>query len=234
VRPRRGGRLPGRPALRAATMAPPSFRGETRGTVLRSWPASRSGAETPWAGSCAFEIAIVRLLRVELSPGRLSQAGSRFAWDRPCGSTEPPMSKSRPCRFCRRWFVPNARARARQVACGRAECQRERHRVACSRWHARERDAARGEGLSTAVSSIAAAAAATPAGRVPTLPEVACRRVRDAVPAEVPVLIAFLLQVGRFPARDAVGTERPDFTGESRKHVHRGQRDAIGPPAAGS
>jgi len=45
------------------------------------------------------------------------------------------MSRKRPCAICRRWFQPDARVGARQRCCKRPECQRERHRRACQRWH---------------------------------------------------------------------------------------------------
>jgi len=43
----------------------------------------------------------------------------------------------RPCRICRRWFEPHARAGSRQRVCSDPDCQRERHRRADRAWHAR-------------------------------------------------------------------------------------------------
>lgn len=50
------------------------------------------------------------------------------------------MTRTRPCRICRRWFAPNPRAGARQRVCSRPACQRERHRRSCASWHARHPD----------------------------------------------------------------------------------------------
>jgi hypothetical protein len=38
------------------------------------------------------------------------------------------MFKKRPCRICRRWFMPNAKLKDRQKTCGDPQCQREWHR----------------------------------------------------------------------------------------------------------
>ena len=48
---------------------------------------------------------------------------------------EASMVRKRPCGICGRWFLPNKRAGNRQRVCSREECQRERHRRACGRWH---------------------------------------------------------------------------------------------------
>jgi hypothetical protein len=50
------------------------------------------------------------------------------------------MSKKKPCCICGRWFLPNRRVGNRQRACSKAECQRERHRRNCARWHTRNPD----------------------------------------------------------------------------------------------
>ncbi len=48
--------------------------------------------------------------------------------------------RRRPCKICRRWFMPHARQKQRQKTCGRAECQKELHRRQCQRWNQRNRD----------------------------------------------------------------------------------------------
>jgi len=48
--------------------------------------------------------------------------------------------KQKRCRYCRRLFRPDPRVGSRQVACKRTECQRQRHRDADRRWHARNPD----------------------------------------------------------------------------------------------
>lgn len=43
--------------------------------------------------------------------------------------------KKRPCRVCRRWFVPNPRLKDRQKTCGNARCKKEWHRRKCAEWN---------------------------------------------------------------------------------------------------
>jgi len=50
------------------------------------------------------------------------------------------MVRRRPCRICRKWFRPDARAGERQRVCSNPACQRERHRRACAEWRARNPD----------------------------------------------------------------------------------------------
>jgi hypothetical protein len=143
------------------------------------------------------------------------------------------VAKTRPCRFCRRWFLPAPQARGHQVACARTECRRERHRVACARWRDGERDDIRGERLVEAVTAIADAATSSPAGIPPKLPGLASRRVRDAVPGEVPELIANVVKVAIQKARDAVPAEVSDITSKSAKVGVPVSRDGIAIPGPG-
>ena len=43
-------------------------------------------------------------------------------------------TRSRPCRFCRKWFRPEHRVGDRQRACSAEECQQERQRAQQARW----------------------------------------------------------------------------------------------------
>jgi hypothetical protein len=44
-------------------------------------------------------------------------------------------TRKRPCRICRRWFLPNPRLKQRQMTCGRAKCQRQWHTKTCEQWN---------------------------------------------------------------------------------------------------
>jgi len=41
----------------------------------------------------------------------------------------------RPCRICRRWFIPHPRVEDRQRTCGDPRCKREWHRKKCAEWN---------------------------------------------------------------------------------------------------
>lgn len=44
-------------------------------------------------------------------------------------------SRKRPCRICKRWFLPDPRVKDRQKTCGQPSCQREWHRKKCAKWY---------------------------------------------------------------------------------------------------
>jgi len=41
----------------------------------------------------------------------------------------------RPCRICRRWYIPHPRVKDRQMTCGDPGCKREWHRKKCADWN---------------------------------------------------------------------------------------------------
>jgi hypothetical protein len=45
--------------------------------------------------------------------------------------------RKRPCKICRRWFLPNARLKDRQKTCADTACQKEWHRRQCAKWNKR-------------------------------------------------------------------------------------------------
>lgn len=49
-------------------------------------------------------------------------------------------SRKRPCRICRRWFLPHPRLKDRQQTCGNSQCQREWHRRMCEQWNRKNPD----------------------------------------------------------------------------------------------
>ena len=51
-----------------------------------------------------------------------------------------PSYRKRPCRVCRRWFMPNAKLKDRQMTCGGDQCKRERHRRKGGEWNSNNPD----------------------------------------------------------------------------------------------
>ena len=82
--------------------------------------------------------------------------------------------RKRPCRICRRWFLPDARQIGRQKTCGDPACQRENHRRRCQEWNRNNRDYFKANYLSAKLertrdppaSSIKNATVVTPASRI--------------------------------------------------------------------
>ena len=50
------------------------------------------------------------------------------------------LTRKRPCRVCKRWFIPHPRLKDRQKTCGDAPCQREWHRRKCEQWNRNNAD----------------------------------------------------------------------------------------------
>ena len=49
-------------------------------------------------------------------------------------------TRKRPCRICRKWFLPDPRQSGRQKTCGDSACQKENHRRQCEHWNRKNRD----------------------------------------------------------------------------------------------
>lgn len=133
------------------------------------------------------------------------------------------MRRKRPCRICRKWFLPNARAGDRQEVCSRRECQRERHRRACADWHQRNPGYDREERLRRKLETEAEGNRL----EVDPLAGVDWVAARDAVGLETAVLIKESGKVLVNWARDAVTRQAREIKGESPKVLPTGTRDAI-------
>lgn len=141
------------------------------------------------------------------------------------------MARKRPCRECGRWFQPNARAGKRQRSCDRETCQRARHRRACARWHARHPDYDVERRLRERVRRDQVLGA--PLERDP-LVEVVWDAARDAVGAEVSVIVEETGKVLVAWARDAVHAQTTEIMRQLGKVLPSPARDVIaagaGPP----
>jgi len=137
------------------------------------------------------------------------------------------MARSRPCRVCRRWFVPSPRAGDRQRVCSTPSCQRERHRRACASWHQRHPDYDR-EGRLRAKLRPAASEPNRSAQRDPVA-EVAWSVARDAVGVEASVIIEETAEVLVLYVRDVVAVQATEIKGLLGKVARAGPRDAIAP-----
>lgn len=132
------------------------------------------------------------------------------------------MRRKRPCRICRRWFVPHPRAGERQHVCSAAGCQRERHRQACARWRQREAEAERSHRLR---QRMRAEAQAEPAAVGTVRAQVAWAAVRDAVGLEVSVVIEEILRLVETTVRDAVRRQASEKTTSWDREMVGGRRD---------
>ena len=132
------------------------------------------------------------------------------------------MRRKRPCRICRRWFVPHPRAGERQHVCSAGGCQRERHRRACAHWRQREAEAERGHRLR---QRMRVEPRAEPSAASPVRAQIAWDAVRDAVGLEVRVVIEEILRLLEIAARDAVWGQATEKTRTSGREMVGGRRD---------
>ena len=135
------------------------------------------------------------------------------------------MRRKRPCRICRRWFVPHDRSGDRQRVCGAEACQRERHRRACAAWHARNQDYDREERLRRKLTKAEAPAVVV---ADPVSVRIDAMAARDAVGVEVLVFVEETARVVVEWARDAVLAQAFGIKGESGRHGRSAARDEIG------
>ena len=125
------------------------------------------------------------------------------------------MRRKRPCRICRRWFVPHSRAGDRQHVCSRGDCQRERHRRACQRWRQREAPGERAHRLRQRLR--------VNGGGQGTDAQVSWDAVRDAVGLEVTVILEEISRLLEGAVRDAVRRQVSARTTQSHR-VRAGER----------
>ena len=136
------------------------------------------------------------------------------------------MSRKKPCRICRRWFMPHPRAGSRQKAC--TDCQAERHRRACARWHEANPDYDKKRRLRAATGLESAARADDP------VEAVLWRVVELAIGPAHRTVIEGIARLLAGSVRDAVPLETPASTGESSKQPNKRSRDAVPPETPSS
>jgi hypothetical protein len=116
-----------------------------------------------------------------------------------------PKAGKKPCRICRRWFRPDARAGERQRACGRPECQTARRQKTQSDWRKRNPDYA-----------------------------IAWRLDQRAAQTPPPEPLRFAVPLNQLPwefAKDQFGTQAAEFIGLMSTLILRAAKDQIRPYA---
>lgn len=138
------------------------------------------------------------------------------------------MSRTRPCRICRKWFRREARSGDRQRVCGAASCQRERHRRACAEWHGRNPDYDREDRLRRRLRVLPPSPAASldPLATSP-MARLNLDAARDAVGLELIVVVEVVGQVLWQGVRDVVRSQRIAQEAVSRRLPPGPPRDGM-------
>jgi hypothetical protein len=124
--------------------------------------------------------------------------------------------KKRPCRICRKWFLPNPRAGDRQKVCSRPECQRKRNSRASAAWRRRNPDCCRSGRLRARVKPIGDTGKKTLLSETP-LSQVRWVAVQNAVGLDVAVITEEIAEVLYLWVQNAVGAEIRAVRGFARQ-----------------
>lgn len=127
------------------------------------------------------------------------------------------MRRKRPCRICRRWFLPHPRAGDRQRVCSGASCQRERNRRSSAAWRARNGEEERADRLRARLVKQGEAEPAKVGLEDPRL-RIDFGAARTAVGLEATVFVEETAGVLWWWARNAVLQQGTGITGKSPKH----------------
>jgi hypothetical protein len=135
------------------------------------------------------------------------------------------MRKKKPCCICGRWFLPSERVGNRQRACSRPECQRERHRRDCIRWHKQNAHYDREGRLRRKL--VAERDRQINAAQSDPLRQVNESLARDLVGLQLYVLIDEIAKVLIAWTRDLVSEQVTENKGQIGKQVATAVRDEI-------
>ena len=89
-------------------------------------------------------------------------------------------TRKRPCKICRRWFLPDVRQKQKQVTCARAACKKERHRRQCQNWNKKHAAYFKANYLAAKLERVK-----DPPARAKPSSAVAAGRIKLALPREV-------------------------------------------------
>jgi hypothetical protein len=91
-------------------------------------------------------------------------------------------TRKRPCRICRKWFMPDPRQIGRQNTCSDPTCRREDHRRQCSQWNRKNRDSFKANYLSDKLARSEDPPAASPKKALVVIP---AGRIKLDLPRDV-------------------------------------------------
>lgn len=138
------------------------------------------------------------------------------------------MRKKRPCRICRRWFLPDKHVGDRQEVCSRPECQRERHRRESVEYRRRERSKVREGRVVCRIRRDGVAESERPAEGSP-LARLDWPGVRELVGLKHGVIIQETGKVILSGVRELVRSEVAGLIGKSQKVIKDGMREHMSP-----
>jgi hypothetical protein len=135
------------------------------------------------------------------------------------------MARRPKCVVCGEGFVANRRVRGRQRTCGGANCQRERHRRACSKWRKCNPDYDRER---RARARVRRSVPSAPALQRDPLTEISWEAARDVMGVQAAVVTEETARILTTWARDAMFEQRAEITRKIATIAGAHARDAMG------
>ena len=116
-------------------------------------------------------------------------------------------TRKRPCKICRKWFLPNPRQVGRQTTCGNPACQKENHRRQCAQWNKKNREYFKANYLNQKLSQLEAVLAAEAPHKTVAMP---ASRIKLDLPKELvaEIIGAQLLVILEYIIEQAIRHEK--------------------------
>lgn len=152
-------------------------------------------------------------------------------------------STKRPCRICKKWFLPNPRLGDRQKTCGTPECQQQWHSRKCAEWNRKNRSYFQENYLKRRLESLAAAPSKpTPSASQPSDPEPPFQPippldyprgvVQEVIGTQQLVIIEYIVRLLKRSVQDVIASQpvetQKEFQGLPPMSISRG--DSQRPP----
>lgn len=128
-------------------------------------------------------------------------------------------TRKRPCRICRRWFLPDPRLKERQMTCGQTECQKQWHKKKCAEWNRKNTDYFKANYLQKKIEAAtqcrgdpqAALPVAVPASRMNT--GMPLEYVKDVIGVQLVIIQEYLAQLLDQRWRQTIHMHHPSNNG---------------------
>lgn len=130
--------------------------------------------------------------------------------------------KKRPCRICRKWFIPNPRVGDRQKTCGCDECKQEWRNKKCAQWNRKNRATFQTNYLDKKLQAVKNQEISSdkPLPQVPQfdknakLPQ---ELIQEVIGAQEFVIARYLSQVLLRSVQEVIRTQRVDIINEVKR-----------------
>jgi len=131
--------------------------------------------------------------------------------------------RKRPCRICRKWFLPDPRVKDRQKTCGDPACQREWHRRQCAKWNKAHRHLFQ-------ETRLAAHLEAGPKDSPRSPPQLPVSSIQEVITPQLAVIIQYIARILLRGAQDMIRAQRLEINRISRRLSDPGSQDEMGMP----